>query len=187
MDIFGQMIQKRRSIRDYKDIEVPIDLIKEVIADACEAPSAGNRQPWAFIVIKDKGLMRRLSDESKKNLIEDMPVLRSPIVRMYRPLLKDEKYNVFYNAPCLIYITGPDNVHSASADCSLAAAYLMLSASVKGLGTCWIDLGSHIRDPKLLEEIGLPKGRRIIATIIIGYPKQIPARPPRKPPVILMR
>jgi nitroreductase len=185
MDDFRELMKKRRSVRDYLDKEVPFSVIKEIIADACEAPNASNAQPWGFVVITSRQMMRRLSDESKEKLLEDMKVIRSPILRMYRPILKNREFNVFYNAPCLVYITGLRDVHSVPADCSLAAAYLMFSAAEKGLGTCWVDLGSYIKDPELLEEIGIPANHRIIAPIIVGYPRTMPERPPRKAPRIL--
>lgn len=182
---FQELIKRRRAIRDYKDRAVPIDVVREVLRDACEAPSGGNRQPWAFAVIADKAMIKRLSDESKKNLLSDMKALKSPILRMYRPILSDVNFNVFYNAPCLIYITGPKETHSAVADCSLAASYLMFSAADRGLGTCWIDLGSYIKDPVILGDLSIPPDHRIVATIILGYPKNIPERPPRDEPRIL--
>jgi nitroreductase len=171
MGEFRDLMTKRRAIRDYDDRAVPLSLIRQIIADACEAPSGGNRQPWAFVVVSDKSMIKRLSDESKKNLLEDMKIIKSPIVRMYRPILKDENYNVFYNAPTLIYITGPRDMNSSPADCSLAGAYLMLSAADRGLGTCWIDLGSYIKDQGTLAELGIPEDHKIIATIILGFPK----------------
>ena len=70
-------------------------------------------------------------------------------------------------------------------DCALAASYLMLSAAARGLGSCWVDLGARIYDRKLREEIGLTDDLAIVAPIIIGYPKAIPAYPTRKEPVIL--
>jgi nitroreductase len=66
---------------------------------------------------------------------------------MYRPVLENADFNVFYNAPCLVYIAGPRDIRSIQVDCALAAAYFMLSAADRGLGTCWVDLGSVIRDP----------------------------------------
>ncbi len=185
MNHFKALIEKRRAVRDYEERSVPLPLVREIIVDACEAPSGGNRQPWAFVIVADRTVMKRLSDESKMNLLEDMKVIKSPILRMYRPVLNDEGFNVFYNAPCLIYITGPRDVRSAPADCSLAAAYLMLSAAERGLGTCWIDLGSYIKNPSTLMELGIPEDHKIIATIILGYPKAIPGRPPRNDPKIL--
>jgi nitroreductase len=181
---FRELIKVRRAVRDYEDRVVPVSLVREIIADACEAPSGGNRQPWGFVIVADRELMKRLSDESKKNLLEDMKAIRSPILRLYRPVLSREDFNVYYNAPCLVYITGLKDVHSAPADCSLAAAYFMLSAADRGLGTCWIDLGSHIKDKSLLGEIGIPENHRIISTLILGYPRSLPVRPPRNEPKI---
>jgi len=185
MTDFRDLMRLRRSVRDYEDREVPVFLVRELIADACEAPSASNRQPCGFVVVADRDMMRRLSDESKKNLLNDMKTLKSPMLRLYRPVLKDENFNVFYNAPCLMYITGPRDLHSAVKDCSLAASYLMLSAADRGLGTCWVDLGSSIQDPEILAELHISEDQQIVATIILGYPREIPQRPPRSEPKIL--
>ena len=70
-------------------------------------------------------------------------------------------------------------------DCALFAAYFMLAAADRGLGTCWVNLGSHIRDPEMKKEIGLPDGQVIVAPIIVGWPAAIPQAPERKPPHIL--
>jgi nitroreductase len=70
-------------------------------------------------------------------------------------------------------------------DCTLAASYLMFSAADRGLGTCWINLGSVIKDQSLLNEIGLLDDYAIVATIILGYPVKIPAKTQRDKPKIL--
>jgi len=61
----------------------------------------------------------------------------------------------------------------------------MFSAAALGLGTCWVDLGLEIRDPEILAGIGLPYDCKIVAPIILGYPKSIPASPTRNEPQIL--
>jgi nitroreductase len=61
----------------------------------------------------------------------------------------------------------------------------MFSAASRGLGTCWIALGSYIRDPKTKALLGIPDGCQIVAPVIIGYPKEIPAAPQRHDPQIL--
>lgn len=175
----------RRAVRVFKDGDVPDAVIREIIADSCEAPSGGNLQPWKFIVIKSREFMKRLSDESKKNilaLIEEKP---GSFSAKYKPVLAHEDFNVFYDSPCLIYIAGPKDIRSLDVDCALAASYFMLSAADRGLGTCWIDLGSIIENQDLRSEMGLPGDHRIVATLALGYPKTIPSRPPRKEPHIL--
>ena len=49
-----QVIKMRRSIRSFEKKDVENDIIKEILEAAMYAPSAGNSQPWHFIVIKDK-------------------------------------------------------------------------------------------------------------------------------------
>jgi nitroreductase len=60
-----------------------------------------------------------------------------------------------------------------------------VSAAARGLGTCWVGLGSHIRNSQLLGEINLSAEQRIIAPIILGYPRSVPAPSERRAPQIL--
>lgn len=182
---FFDLLKKRRSIRDFEEQEVSLELIRKIIRDSCLAPSAGNEQPWRFVVVKNKRWIQRLSDESKKNLLSYLQKNPDAPVKQYEAALRNEKFNVFYNAPCLVYILGPQNIESAYVDCTLAACYFMFCAAAVGLGTCWVGLGSNIRDPEILEAIGMPEDYQIVAPIIVGYPKSIPAAPDRKEPQIL--
>ncbi|MCK7509371.1 MAG: hypothetical protein MZV70_38635 [Desulfobacterales bacterium] len=67
----------------------------------------------------------------------------------YVAFLQNENFNVFYNAPCVIYIVGAKSVGSLDVDAALAASYIMFSAAARDLGTCWVALGANIRDPQL--------------------------------------
>ena len=182
---FFELLKTRRAVRKYKDEDVPVDLLMEIIEDACLAPSSGNRQSWRFIVINDRDTIERLSEESRINLVADLDSNPTSYVKRYEAALRNPKFNVFYNAPSLVIICGDKHSHSLKVDCALAASYLMFSAAARGLGTCWVDLGSRIYDSKLREEIGLTDDLAIVAPIIIGYPEAIPAIPPRNEPVIL--
>jgi nitroreductase len=106
-------------------------------------------------------------------------------LKQYEDALRDERYNVFYNAPCLVLFVGPKNVYSLDVDCGLTAAYFMFAATSRGLGTCWIGLGAHVRDEKILDEIGVSSDCRIVAPIIVGYPASIPPASERHSPNIL--
>ncbi|HPH55492.1 MAG TPA: hypothetical protein PLL41_06430, partial [Smithella sp.] len=61
----------------------------------------------------------------------------------------------------------------------------MFSAVERGLGTCWVNLGSNIRDPQSRALLAIPDGCRIVAPIILGYPKTIPPVSERHAPEIL--
>lgn len=182
---FKTLLANRRSIRDFENKEVPLSILKEIIQDTCLAPTASNGQPCRFIIVRDREQIRKLSDESKKSLLDDL--VRDPNLplKQYEAALRDGRFNVFYNAPCLVLFVGPKDIHSLDVDCGLTAAYFMFSATSRGLGTCWIGLGAHVRDNKILNEIGVPSDCRIVAPIIIGYPASIPPASERHSPNIL--
>jgi nitroreductase len=184
---FQELLKNRRSIRSFQKKEIPGDVIMNIIRETCMAPSARHSQPWKFIVITNKDAIKKLSDESKKNILADIMQFPDSLMKQYETAMKNEKFNVFWNAPCLVFIAGPQEHDFLDVDCALAAAYLMFSAAEKGLGTCWIGLGAHIRNREMRNEIGLAEDDRIIAPIILGYPKSIPEpRERREPQVVII-
>ena len=106
-------------------------------------------------------------------------------MKNYAPILKSPDFNVFYNAPCLVIISGVRKAAMHRVDCALCAAYFMMAAANEGLGTCWVDLGAYIESPDLRAELGLENDMRVVAPIILGYPKSVPGAPPRQPAQIL--
>lgn len=182
---YTELLKQRRSIRSYQDKEVSMDIINEIIQDACVAPSSCNNQPWRFVVINDKAMIKRLSDESKKNLLHYIATNPDSLYKRFEDRLSDPDNNVFYNAPSLIMIAAEKDYLPRYVDCSLCATYLMMAATARGLGTCWVHLGSKIQDKKLREDIGLTDDLEIIAPLILGYPKVIPKVYPRNEPIVL--
>jgi nitroreductase len=182
---FKTLLTNRRSIRDFRDQQVPLSVVKEIIQDTCLAPTASNRQPCRFVIIQDREWIKKLSAESKRNLLADL--LRSPDspLKQYEAALRDEKFNVYYNAPSLVLLIGPRDLFSLEVDCGLTVAYFMFSAVSRGLGTCWIGLGTQIRDRKILSDVGVPEDCRIVAPIILGYPVSIPPVSERHAPEIV--
>jgi nitroreductase len=182
---FKTLLANRRSIRDFQNKEVPLSILKEIIKDTCLAPTASNGQPCRFIIIRDRECIKKLSDESKKSLLDDLTRNPNLPLKQYETALHDGQFNVFYNAPCLVLFVGPKDAYSLDVDCGLTVAYFMFSATSRGLGTCWIGLGAHVRDKKILDEIGVPSDCRIVAPIIVGYPASIPPASERHSPDIL--
>ena len=185
MNEFKELLKTRRSIRDFEEKEVPIELIKEVIQDSCLAPSSGNSQPWRFIIIRERAVIKKLSDENKRNLLAHLEKNPDAPSKEYEATLRDPSFNVYYNAPCLVFIVASKGAMNVYENCTLAACYFMFAATERGLGTCWIGLGKHLRSPEILELIGMPEDYRIVAPIVLGYPRSIPVQPDRIAPQIL--
>jgi len=182
---YSELLQNRRSVREFTEEQVSTELVMELIQESCLAPSAGHGQPWEFIVVHNKEMIRKISDESKRNLLTEVEANPESPFKQYEQVLLNDKFNVFYNAPCLVLIVGNSKVRTLGVDCSLFAAYLMFAATSRGLGSCWVDLGGDIQSQQLRKDLGLPEGFSIVAPVIIGYPKQIPAARKRASPQIL--
>jgi len=145
----------RRSIRKFKQVEVPDDVIKRILDVARYAPSAGNRQPWVFIVVKDRELKSRLAK----------------IHRWAQPL---------ESAPLGIVVAcsktaSPD---SYLVDCANATMYIMLAAHALGLGTVWLQTLRNVDDIRKL--VNLPEDYVPVALLAVGYPDEKPEPKPRK-------
>ena len=143
---FDELVIKRRSNRKYKDEKVSNKLLLKLIGDSTYAPSSGNEQPWEFIIVSDKSLMKKISDDCKNTLLERINSNPDDYAKKYKAVLSREKYNIFYNAPSVIFIIGLKNLKNTEVNCTLAANYLMFSAANNGLGSCWISFGKFIKD-----------------------------------------
>lgn len=179
-----EAIYHRRSVRDYTDQPVDQSTITTLIRAAIQAPSAINLQPWAFVVIQDKALLKRYSDRAKVLASEATePAAAHPELK---EMLSDPAFNIFYNAGTLIVICAKPVGQHPAWDCYLAAQNLMLAAHSLGLGTCPIGLAWTLLDqPDVKQELHIPMDYTPVVPIIVGYPRTRTTATERKEPEIL--
>ncbi len=182
---FDEIIRNRRSVRKFTDTPMSMEIVNELIKQSTFAPNAGNEQPWKFIIVNNKLMIQKISNENKKNILARIGANPGDYAKKYQGMLKNESFNVFYNAPCLVMILGLSDLKNLFVDCALAAAYFMMAAVTRGLGTCWVNFGTEIHDQAMKDELGIPDDYKIVAPIILGFPETIPAIPKRKDPEIL--
>lgn len=162
-------IYGRRAVRAYTTARVPEDLIKSLLDAAVQAPSAMNRQPWAFAVVQNPSLLDHLAARAKSYVLDTLPV-EGPL-GSFRPSLADPAYHLFHHAPTLIVVCARSDAANVAEDCALAAQNLMLAAHGVGLGTCWIGLARDwLGLPAVKAELGIPPDHTPIAPIIVGVP-----------------
>jgi len=185
-DVF-ENIYLRRSVRDYKPNDVPDDIIRELIKVGTYAPSAGNKQPWRFVVIKNRERIARLSGRAKKLWLDTVGEKSNPDVKMLANAMKMPEFNIFYNAPVLILIFAAPGAFSPQDDCAAAAENMMLAARSLGISSCWIGFGMPLgSDEAVLQELKVPEDHRLMAPLIFGYPvKDVQIAPQRKEDVTL--
>lgn len=161
MNLF-EAVRGRRSVRVYGDRAVPEETVYQLLETAIQAPSAGNRQPWEFILVRDQGrkedLARAASDQE---FLATAPVIIAVCADRARSA---ERYGA----------RGADLY--CIQDCAAATQNLMLAAVSLGLATCWVGAFDEGAVSTLLR---LPEEVRPLALIAVGYPAERPDTPPR--------
>jgi nitroreductase len=192
MNTVFENIYLRRSVRDYKPNDVPDEIIKELIRAGTYAPFSPyptRQQPRRFVVIKNREMMDRLSERAKKLWLDMGTNSDSEIKRPENIMkaLKMPEFNIFYNAPVLIFIFAmPHAYTSHEYDCAAAAENMLIAARSLGIGSCWIGLGMPLdSDQNTLAELDVPEGYRLMVPLIFGYPvKDTQTAPTRDEEVI---
>ena len=183
-----EAIKSRRAIRSYEDKPVPESAIQTMLEAATYAPSAINVQPWKFTLITNRAEMKRLSDLAKPGLIRALPDVGDEGLVSLKKRLSDPNFNIFYNAPLLIFVSGVKSPYAVY-DCSMAAQNMMLAAYTLGIGSCWIGTAvPAANNPNVKSTLGIPEDHDVHAAVIFGYPKGgFPKAPPKRPAEILKR
>lgn len=183
MDI-QEAVYARRSVREFTAQSLDKATVQALIQAAVQAPSAVNHQPWAFVVIQDKALLRSYSDRAKALLAKTLDI--NLIALELKEALADREFNIFYNAGTLIVICAKPIGQHPDWDCCLAAQNLMLAAHGMGLGTCPIGFAwPLLEQPDVQEHLKIAPEYRPVLPIIVGYPSKPPPAVPRNEPEIL--
>ena len=165
MDVL-EAIRGRRSVRAFMSDKDVLEETVETLVDAARwAPSAGNIQPWEFIIVRKPEIKKRLAQAAyNQSFLEEAPVV---IVVCADENRSSEGYGqrgrTLY---CL-------------QDTAAAIQNIHLAAHSVGLGTCWV---GAFKEEEAGEVLKIPQGIRPVALIPVGYPSKFPS-PRRKRPV----
>lgn len=173
-----QTILNRRSVRVYSDEQIKQKDLNLILEAGLFSPSACNMQPWHFTVVQNKELMNTLNIESKKEF-------STSDNEMFRKMAENEKFNIFYNAPTIIVVSGGKSSLEPLTDCAAATENMILAAESLGIGTCWIGLVSFLFRSKRAQEyakmLKLPEDYEPYYAITLGYKKIANSKPqPRR-------
>lgn len=180
-------IYKRHSVRSYLLQSIEESAVKDLLAAAVQAPTGLDIEPWAFVVIQDRALLKRVSDHAKVFFLQEMRRNHYDSAGSnFAHIEDDPDFNLFGNAGTLILICAKSVGPFATADCWLAAENLMLAATAIGLGSCVVGAAlSGLNTSKMKAELGIPDVYMVMVPIIVGIPTSEYVSPPRKKPKIL--
>ena len=163
MDLF-EAIRHRRSIRAYTRQNVSEEEVEKLIDAARWAPSAGNIQPWEFIIIRDAKIKQKLTTAAlDQTFIEEAPIV---IVVCADEVRSNEGYG---NRGATLYCLQ---------DTAAAIQNISLAAHALGLGTCWV---GAFREELVKKALNVPMNVRPVAIIPVGHAAEKPIARSKRP------
>ena len=160
-------IHTQRSVRHFSTKPVDEELVDAILEAAIRAPSAGNRQPWHFIVIRDREAKRRLGQwylDSWRHMVAAIGDAASESYRSGGDLARQMK-----DIPVLILACVNQGASTMGSSIYPAVQNLMLAARALGLGT--VLTTNHMRfEQEVKAFLGIPEDVDTAALIPIGYP-----------------
>lgn len=159
---FFEVIEKRHSIRSYKDVPVEKEKLERLLSACLKAPSAGNLQAYKIYVIRNQKIRYALGEAAfGQHFISKAPIV---LVFCSLPRKSASKYG-----------SRGANLYSIQ-DATIAASYAQLAATALGLASCWV--GAF--DENAVKEILGLEEEKPIAIIPLGYGAEEPLSPPKE-------
>ncbi|MBL7201730.1 MAG: nitroreductase family protein [Anaerolineae bacterium] len=155
------LLKGRRSIRAYKPDPIPEEVVEQLLEAGRWAPSASNRQPWAFVVVRDREILQQVAAHAAYYFVRWAHVGEAPLLVVLCGHRKSRVYRQFLHE-----------------DIGLAGGQIMLQAAALGLGTCWI--GGLDRNA-IAQILRVPDDWEVVGLLSIGYPAEEPTAPRRRP------
>jgi nitroreductase len=159
-----EIIKSRRNIKEFLPRFVDWDKLSRILDAGRHAPSCGNLQNWKFIVVIDADLKRQIAEAA----LQQYEIIKAgAIIVVCAEPEKAERY----------YGLRGERLYTIQ-NCAAAIQNMLLEAHSLGLGSRWIGAFEEEMVKRLL---GIPEEARPQAIIAIGYPKEIPHKPPKIP------
>lgn len=201
MDLFDA-IRERKSIRRFKQTPVPEEDITKILDAGRFAPSANNAQPWSFVVIRDRCVIKKMGDGVRIMLDKMVPFAESEKQAQRLASYKSIFYTFFENAPLLIAVLLEPHEGDTEKllarmgytqeeiqrlrplqglqSVSAAIQNMLLAIHALGYGSCWMT-GPLVAQETFGKLLGYGKERFIAALLPVGVPDENPPARSRKP------
>ena len=176
---FFDLVERRRSVRQYKPTPVPEEDLLKILNSARLIPNSGNQQACRYLVVQDRGRL----DSMKEACIET----RASVLRARGDEVPSEEslrkyYDTIFSAPLYVLVLVDKTVRFKGyedKDGALAASHIMLGARALGYGTVFYT--DSIPEDVCMRVLGIPEKYSRTCIIPIGVPEEWPESSTRKP------
>ena len=160
---FWSVIEQRHSVRAFASSPVSDENVERILEAGIRAPSAGNRQPWHFVIVRSPAVKSELEQAAfGQSFVSEAPVV---IVVCAEP---ERSGAVYRDRGRALYCLQ---------DTAAAVENMLLAATALGLGACWV---GAFDERAAATAVALPAGFRPVALIPLGVPARVPPRTPRR-------
>lgn len=152
MDNFLELLKKRRSCRRFTSQTVDENSVCELMKAALMSPSGKRINPWEFIMVEDKEMLRQLS------------------------MCKAQGAALLEGAALAVVVIGDTNKTDVWVeDCSIATILIQLAAEELGLGSCWVQMRKRFdadgvsADENVKHLLAIPENYAVLSVVAIGH------------------
>jgi len=204
------LMRSRRSCRNYKEKQVPLSVLKDLVKIGITAPSATNSQLWTFTIVPERKKVLEFGTAclgffKKLNSMAEKPHLRF-VAKIFKKDVLNEYWNnyyasvkesvdqfekdgtdrLFHNAQAAIIVGSEPGASCPLEDAMLATQNILLAAHSMGLGTCLIGFAVEAikNQPSIKADLKIPAKEKVHAVIALGYPDEKFYRPTRRKRVV---
>lgn len=161
-----EVLKSRRTTRKFEKDQIKDHELETILEAGIYAPSAHNMQPWHFTVIQDAALLEQLNIDAKETA-------RHSEDAMIRKMGENEKFDIFYNAPTIIIVSGNESAMMPVVDCAAATQNMLIAAESIDIGACWNGMVSFaLNGPKkddYMNKLNIPNGYKPYYALVLGY------------------
>lgn len=206
-----QLMQSRRSCRNYMDKPLPIEILHDLVKIGITAPSGTNSQKWTFTLLSTREEVLSLGEQiaiffKRTNRMAKSFFLRK-VLKLAGKWELDEYYNehydrvkqaleawehngedlLFHGAPAVIVMGSAPGASCPMEDALLASQNILLGAHAMGLGTCMIGYAVKAMqvDRSITESLNIPSEESVHALITVGFPDETYIRFPGRKKCII--
>jgi len=181
---FDEVVVKRRSIRKFKEDPVPEKILHKILDAGRWAPSAGNSQPWRFIIVTDFEIKKRIAAISTEFSRRAWSKFSPERARYLAARGGSWDKSGIAKIPVLVAVCY-ETVIKIREELILGSAWaaienMLLAGTAEDLGSCIYTFYNIEEENTLKELLGVPDGFRVAAMIQLGYAAVDPSTPSRK-------
>ncbi len=158
-----KVIKSRRSIRNYRNEQISQESLELILEAGIYAPTAHNEQPWHFTIVQNQEMLQNINEKVKELMAKSDD-------EWIQKLGSNPDFQVTYNAPTLIIVSGKKDAMDWRADCAAAIQNMLIAAESMNIGSVWLgSIKFFFQQEGRASKLDIPQGYQPYYGVSLGY------------------